>query len=588
MATDYGLGDYGQPLQESGSLGLAPLPAQNMPAEPFVPPNAPQGNGLGLAPAVAPPAVAPSMPQTALQGRAAEDQQFLANLPSGEKFALMLQSFAAGVHGGPNPVDVLLAQRQKMREDTRAELSNTLLNVARGYDVLDKVADGPEKQALREMLGRQMPEMANVFAAHGSEDEKAVKEFLGNMTPSVQKYLTDKCSMYPGTKGRRECFVKTTNDDSERKHMESLSIQDSTPGATAKVAAFSKWAASAEGPAELKGADGKPTFNIATLAPINEKLKAAGDPNALSQAEMHAVMKTQESYAMYGLVSQRTQAAQQETAARAGETTAAIAARQAAKPVAPGKAAKAAAVVAPESTLSPEAIKVAAARYGLDGTFPPNMGRGAQGEITRNKILNAHAQTLREQGKDGEAARIDQLANKANAGALLQLTKTEQMVGNFEKTALANLERAVVLSDKVDRLGVPVFDRWIQAGRKNVVGAPDISRFHVANETFVNEYAKVMSGSLGNTPVSDSLRKEIHTLLATKDTKEQYKEATDEMKIEMHNRIVGFTKQKAELKDSMKAGGGSSGAGSSTEDGEKSTSKSGRPIVRRNGKWEYQ
>lgn len=204
--------------------------------------------------------------------------------------------------------------------------------------------------------------------------------------------------------------------------------------------------------------------------------------------------------------------------------------------------------------LSADAIDIAAERYLHDGTLPP-MGMGRQGTAGRTKILGRAAELAKAAGISGEDLRVGQVANKANAGALLQLTKQEQAVGNFEKTAVRNLDIALEQSNKVNRTGIPVLNRWIMAGQKELLGDPEVSAFHVANETFVSEYAKIMSGSMGNTVVSDSLRKEVHSMLATKNTKEQYKAATDIMRREMKNRIEGFKEQKAELRGEMKRGG---------------------------------
>lgn len=213
---------------------------------------------------------------------------------------------------------------------------------------------------------------------------------------------------------------------------------------------------------------------------------------------------------------------------------------------------------APQSGLSDDAVEHAAHRYVVDGTMPPNLGRGAQGEGTKVKILNRAAEIAKASGQDGMASRITQIAGRAGSGALLQLTKQEQMVGAFEKNALRNADVALAESAKVDRTGSPVLNRWLLAGQKEVLGDPDVSRFHAATITFVNEYAKIMSGSMGNTAVSDSLRRETESLLATKDTPEQFAATIDLMKQEMRNRMLGFQEQKAEL--SRTFGGGNASA----------------------------
>jgi hypothetical protein len=235
---------------------------------------------------------------------------------------------------------------------------------------------------------------------------------------------------------------------------------------------------------------------------------------------------------------------------------------------------------APGSALSDDAVEHAAHRYSIDGTLPPNLGRGQQGEATKVRILNRAAEISQANGDSGAAARIRQISGKAGSSALAQLTKQEQMVGAFEKNAISNADIALGASNAVDRTGVPVLNRWLLNGRKNILGDPDVSRFHAATNTFINEYAKIMSGSMGNTAVSDSLRKETEALLATKDTPEQFKATVDLMKQEMRNRMMGFSKQKDELTRSMSPTPAAAPGGASRRSGRAAEAQQGRVAAR--------
>lgn len=206
---------------------------------------------------------------------------------------------------------------------------------------------------------------------------------------------------------------------------------------------------------------------------------------------------------------------------------------------------------APEAGIDDAAVEDAAHRYYIDGTLPPNLGRGVQGQATTAKILNRASAIARENGDAGEQGRINQIANRASGSALMQLTKQEGQVGAFERNAIRNADIALQNSRAVDRTGMPVLNRWLLSGMKNVAGDPDVAKFNQANDTFVSEYAKIMSGSMGNSPVSDSLRKEVHTLLSTKDTPEQYEAVVNQMKLEMRNRMIGFDEQKKQIRGSM-------------------------------------
>lgn len=303
-------------LPASGSLGLAPLPAT---APSTTAPSVPTEAPVSATPQVAAP------PATASLGfgsaRPQDDAQFLASLPTHQKIGLALQAGAAAMNGQPSPIDTLLAHRRQSRLDAQNELSNTLKNVANAYDVLDKVPEGPQKDAMKEMLGRTMPAFAGVFAAHGSDTEAAIKARLGQMTPSAQKLIVDACSGVNSTSGRQACFLKVQLDDSFSKKLDEASIQDSLPGAIAKVQAAAKRITAGGDPTLVS--DGKPRITTAQLIALNETAKKGGDTNALSDAELNAVLKRQASFSDFGLVTDETLRIRQEAEARnpAKETT---------------------------------------------------------------------------------------------------------------------------------------------------------------------------------------------------------------------------------------------------------------------------
>ena len=196
------------------------------------------------------------------------------------------------------------------------------------------------------------------------------------------------------------------------------------------------------------------------------------------------------------------------------------------------------------NSLTGNALDDAAQQYRTTGIMP-SLGMGGVAE--KVKIMNRASELSRAAGDDAQAAAIQKQVGKASVGALTQLTRQETMVGAFEKNAVKNADLALSMSDKVDRAGSPVLDKWIQAGRKNVTGSPEVAAFNAANQSFVNEYAKVISGSMGNTAVSDSARQHAMDMLSTAMTKDQYKAVISTLKQEMNNRMAGFSEQKKSL-----------------------------------------
>ncbi len=197
--------------------------------------------------------------------------------------------------------------------------------------------------------------------------------------------------------------------------------------------------------------------------------------------------------------------------------------------------------------VSPAAIENAAARYNVDGTLPP-MGMGAAGAAGRRAILNRAAELAI--GTSGTDQRINQMDAKAAGSALTQLSKSKTMASSFERTANANAELALGLSEKMDRTGVPLINAGLQALRTGT-GSPEATQWAAATTTFVNEYAKIMSGGMGNGPTSDSARAKAEKLLTTQMTAEQFKGNVRLLQKEMTNRMNGFADEEKALRSRL-------------------------------------
>ena len=221
------------------------------------------------------------------------------------------------------------------------------------------------------------------------------------------------------------------------------------------------------------------------------------------------------------------------------------------------------------NSFTPAAIDNAAARYNIDGTLPP-MGMGKGGSAARSQILNRAAELA--SGVDGTDQRVNQLTTKASASTLLQLKKTKTMIKAFEEMANKNADIALELSTKVDRTGSPVVNRWFLAGNNKLAGDVDTATFNTAVNVFANEYAKIMSGSMGNTPVSDSARKEAHEILNTAQTPAQLRANIKLLQREMKNRLIGLDESEHELIQQMKSAGTST---KKEDEGKKPTGNQG-------------
>lgn len=213
-------------------------------------------------------------------------------------------------------------------------------------------------------------------------------------------------------------------------------------------------------------------------------------------------------------------------------------------------AADRAADAAEAAQFTPQAIELAANTYIQTGSLPP-LGMGKSGVNVRGKILNRAAELAESMGGvEGQAAR--NALYKANAAELVKLQTQRGPVMAFEKTARENIKIAKDLSNKVDRTGVPVFNRWSLAGRKAVQGDPDVAAFDAAVRVSINEVAKVTSGSTGGAVTSDSARREIESMLNTAMTKPQFDAVVNVLERDMDSRIKGFDEQISMVTSALK------------------------------------
>lgn len=201
-----------------------------------------------------------------------------------------------------------------------------------------------------------------------------------------------------------------------------------------------------------------------------------------------------------------------------------------------------------DGSLSTDAVEQAAERYLTNGTLPP-FGMGKTGTANRDKVLNKAAEMEKASGRTGAEAVTAWAGVKADAASLADLTKRRGNIKAFEDTAVANADLALSLAPKgAARLNVPVLDRWVQSGRKAVLGDPAVTQFDVALGTFLDEYAKIVSGATGGTGSTDASRREAYDRLSKFATQGQLRAGISTMKTEMGNRTIALDQEIAATK----------------------------------------
>ena len=197
--------------------------------------------------------------------------------------------------------------------------------------------------------------------------------------------------------------------------------------------------------------------------------------------------------------------------------------------------------------LSPEALSRAAAQYNIDGSLPA-LGRGAKGVKARLDIIEEATQQAADAGDTAAEAAARATMNKAVLSGYRQLEAQGQKVSAFEKTAKMNADKALEFAGKVDNTGVPIFNRWINAGKTAGTDDPDLAAFNTYVNGFRNEYARIVTTATGGGVTTDTARAEFDKIINTAQAPEAFKAAVNAAKQEMDNRLQGFEDSRQEVR----------------------------------------
>jgi hypothetical protein len=209
---------------------------------------------------------------------------------------------------------------------------------------------------------------------------------------------------------------------------------------------------------------------------------------------------------------------------------------------------------AAQDALSPEALDMLAEQFATTGALPA-LGMGKDAAALRMKIATRAAELHAGTNLAGNKANY-----AADTGSLKGLQRQADAINAFERTALANGE---VFMQQARALGLdtgsPLFNAPFRKFAQQVAGDPKMASFVAARQTLVQEIGKILSGSMGNTPVSDSARDEAKGLLSPDASLAQIEAAYDILKKDMANRKQGLADQLAEIRG--RTGGGNTPTG---------------------------
>ena len=176
-------------------------------------------------------------------------------------------------------------------------------------------------------------------------------------------------------------------------------------------------------------------------------------------------------------------------------------------------------------------------------------GRELAGNLVKMGYVPSSRSTVAINSAANMGVTADQfVTGKANIAGLTQVTKTESQTGAFENTFVKNAEATLQMGRRIGKSGVPIIDEYLANPAARASGKnPELAAYDVFIKGTLNEYAKIVSGSLGNTAVAQAEIKKMEKLLNSAQTTEQLENAVNAMITETRNRRWGFKAQKAEI-----------------------------------------
>ena len=185
------------------------------------------------------------------------------------------------------------------------------------------------------------------------------------------------------------------------------------------------------------------------------------------------------------------------------------------------------------------------------GQIPLGYGAPAM----KAKVLERAAQKNQSEG-GGDPGDAGMRADyKSNQMALGQVTKTAAMIDSYSETVekVGGLIRRNA-SKGIGPTGMPVFDQWVQAGRK-ATGDADVKVFANSIDTYTSEYGRIMGGGYGAAQTTDAATLKAQRQINEADNIESLTRALDQMDMEMDYRKNGLNDQKVKLQKAIREGG---------------------------------
>lgn len=198
-------------------------------------------------------------------------------------------------------------------------------------------------------------------------------------------------------------------------------------------------------------------------------------------------------------------------------------------------------------------VKGGAAQFNLIGPSALPTGQGNAG--LRKAMMAQAFKDLEERGMSPGSAIVTRTSVDADRKSMANLTKQADAFQSFENKLLLDMKRVETLMPKggMGPSAIPLLDSYVQHGRDRLLGDPSVPGYNAALITVIDEYAKIMSGSTGNTPTSDAARAQIAEMLRADMNSGQVGKVFETIRVDAHNRQQATLQQKGFIQDRIAA-----------------------------------
>ncbi|MHB8815841.1 MAG: hypothetical protein ACYDAE_21625 [Steroidobacteraceae bacterium] len=203
--------------------------------------------------------------------------------------------------------------------------------------------------------------------------------------------------------------------------------------------------------------------------------------------------------------------------------------------------------------LTDDAKRLAAEQYLATGQLPA-MYRDQKG---RAAIMDLAAQIQKERGGDVADVPGARAGFKADASSLQQRQRFVDAGNQFIKNMVKQADLVDSLMTKGTASGVPVINKWIQAGRKGLTGDPDVTALDTAIRGLAREHQRIVTGVTSNAQLHVAAQQTADELLNIAQTPKQMRAAIKVMREEAKNAVDAGNAEVAEIRTRMR---GSTGA----------------------------